>query len=70
VSPTPLLLIVALNDTMTVTDLALAAYERALRPKKLITTPGGHFSPYLDQFPAASAASRAWFTEHLNQKDN
>ncbi len=30
VSPTPLLLIVALSDTITVTDLALSVYERAL----------------------------------------
>jgi fermentation-respiration switch protein FrsA (DUF1100 family) len=37
VSPTPLLMVVALNDTITMTDLALAAYERALEPKKLVT---------------------------------
>jgi hypothetical protein len=52
-------------DTLTVTDLALAAYERALQPKKLVTIPGGHFDPYLTQFEESSAAARAWFTEHL-----
>jgi uncharacterized protein len=31
VSPTPLLMIVGLHDTITVADLALAAYERALQ---------------------------------------
>jgi hypothetical protein len=67
VSPTPLLLVVALNDVLTVTDLALSAYERALQPKKLVTIPGGHFDPYLSQFKASSAAARAWFDEHLNQ---
>ncbi|WP_310295306.1 alpha/beta hydrolase [Rhizobium sp. BE258] len=68
VSPTPLLMVVAMNDTITVTDLALTAYERALQPKRLMTIPGGHFDPYLGQFPAASTAAVAWFKEHLNSK--
>jgi uncharacterized protein len=66
VSPTPLLMVVALNDTITVTDLALAAYERALEPKKLVTIQGGHFDPYLGQFPTSSAAAVAWFRQHLS----
>jgi uncharacterized protein len=65
VSPTPLLMVVALSDTITVTDLALAAYERALEPKKLQLISGGHFAPYLDQFPLAVAAATEWFSEHL-----
>jgi len=66
VSPTPLLLVVGLHDTITVTDLALAAYEAALQPKRLVTIDGGHFNPYLTSFPEASGAALAWFTEHLN----
>jgi fermentation-respiration switch protein FrsA (DUF1100 family) len=66
VSPTPLLMVVALSDTITVTDLALAAYQRALEPKKLQLTSGGHFAPYLDQFPLAVAAATEWFSEHLS----
>jgi uncharacterized protein len=65
VSPTPLLLIVARDDRLTVADLALAAYERALEPKRLALIPGGHFDPYLDQFPLAEAAATEWFREHL-----
>jgi uncharacterized protein len=65
VSPTPILLIVALRDTITVTDLALAAYERALQPKKLVTISGGHFDPSLGQFPRSSSAAVEWFREHL-----
>lgn len=65
VSPTPLLMVVALADTITVTDLALAAYQRALEPKKLVTIQGGHFDPYLSQFHVSSAAAVAWFHEHL-----
>ncbi len=65
VSPTPLLMIVAHNDTITVTDLALAAFERALEPKKLALIPGGHFDPYLINFPQSSAAALDWFKQHL-----
>ncbi|MET8409563.1 alpha/beta hydrolase [Streptomyces sp. NPDC005195] len=65
VSPTPLLMVVALNDTVTVTDMALAAYERALEPKRLRTIPGGHFDPYTTRFDEASGAAVEWFREHL-----
>jgi fermentation-respiration switch protein FrsA (DUF1100 family) len=70
VSPTPLLMVVGLHDTITVTDLALGAYEQALQPKKLVTIDGGHFDPYLGDFAAASGAAVAWFTEHLTKTEN
>jgi fermentation-respiration switch protein FrsA (DUF1100 family) len=66
VSPTPLLMVVALNDTITLTDLALAAYERALEPKRLELIPGGHFDAYRTSFPKSSRAARAWFRERLS----
>jgi hypothetical protein len=69
VSPTPLLMIVALNDTITIADLELAAYERALQPKKLVTVAGGHFDPYLDQFDKTAGAARDWFIEHLSSSE-
>jgi fermentation-respiration switch protein FrsA (DUF1100 family) len=65
VSPTPLLMVIASDDKVTIADLALAAYERALEPKRLALIPGGHFDPYLDQFPLAEAAAIGWFREHL-----
>jgi fermentation-respiration switch protein FrsA (DUF1100 family) len=65
VSPTPLLMIVGLGDAITLADVALGAYERALQPKKLVTVVGGHFDPYLKGFDDSSAAACAWFTEHL-----
>jgi uncharacterized protein len=65
VSPTPLLMIVALSDTITLTDLALAAYEQALEPKKLVTVPGGHFDPYEAEFERSSRAAVEWFEAHL-----
>ena len=69
VSPTPLLMIFGLNDTITLTDTGLAAYERALQPKKLVTIAGGHFHPYLSQFEKPSGAARDWFIEHLSCKE-
>jgi fermentation-respiration switch protein FrsA (DUF1100 family) len=65
VSPTPLLMIVALADHITLTELQLHAYEQALEPKKLVTIEGGHFDPYLGQFAAASGAAVSWFRQHL-----
>ena len=65
VSPTPLLIIVALADNITLTDLQLRAYELTAEPKKLATVEGGHFDPYLKQFPRASAAAVSWFRQHL-----
>jgi len=70
VSPTPLLLVVGRNDVMTLTDLALDAYERALEPKRLVLVPGGHFDPYLGQFALAEGAATAWFREHLGDPSN
>ncbi|MEM5340449.1 alpha/beta hydrolase [Paraburkholderia azotifigens] len=66
VSPTPLLMIVALQDTITVTDLALGAYERALQPKRLVTFPGGHFDGYEKYFQQTSGAAVDWFREQLS----
>lgn len=65
ISPTPLLMIVELQDHLTVADLALEAYERALQPKKLIALPGGHFDAYITHFEQAGGGSRDWFVEHL-----
>jgi len=65
VSPTPLLMIVAMRDAITLTDLELAAYERALAPKRLVTIEGGHFDPYLGQIDVSSTAAVDWFRQHL-----
>ena len=65
IGPKPLLMVVATNDTITLTDTALEAYERAHEPKKLVLIPGGHFDAYLDGFEASSSAALAWFQQHL-----
>jgi uncharacterized protein len=68
VSPTPLLLVVALGDHLTVVDEALAAYERALEPKKLVMLPGGHFDAYVKDFELASTPARDWFVTYLKNR--
>jgi hypothetical protein len=65
ISPTPLLMVVAAGDHLTVADEAIAAYGRALEPKKLTLLPGGHFDAYVKDFAASSGAARDWFVEHL-----
>jgi hypothetical protein len=65
ISPTPLLLVAVTDDNLTGTDLTLEAYERALQPKHLVLIPGGHFVPYVQEFPASSSAARDWFLRHL-----
>jgi hypothetical protein len=67
VSPTPLLMIVASHDTITLTDLALASYEQAFEPKKLVLIPGGHFDPYLSGFQISCGAAVDWFRQHLDR---
>jgi fermentation-respiration switch protein FrsA (DUF1100 family) len=64
-SPTPLMMIVGLKDHLTVADVALAAFEGALAPKRLVTFPGGHFDAYVADFATASGAAIEWFRQHL-----
>jgi len=65
VSPTPLLMVVADHDPITIAELALRAYQRALEPKRLVIVKGGHFDPYLGEFETASRAAVDWFKAHL-----
>jgi hypothetical protein len=65
ISPTPLLMTIGLRDFVTCTDLQLAAFNRALEPKKLVLLAGGHFAPYTEEFEQASSAARDWFLTHL-----
>ena len=58
-------MVVGTRDAITLTDLELAAYERALQPKRLVTIEGGHFDPYLSGFAVSSAAAVEWFKQHL-----
>lgn len=67
VSPTPLLLIVAMGDIVCPPDLQFAAYARAHEPKQLLTVPGGHFDVYRDHpaFEQSASAAVSFFQERL-----
>lgn len=65
IAPTPLLVLVAENDVLTPTELALATYQKAREPKKLVILPGGHFDAYTKGFDASMVPARDWFLEHL-----
>src|SRR5262245_1371316 len=67
ISPTPLMLVVAAGDHLTVSDEALAAYNRALEPKRLVLLPDGHFDAYVKGFDLASRPARDWFVQHLGR---
>ncbi|MGY1813320.1 alpha/beta hydrolase [Blastococcus sp. SYSU D00820] len=66
ISPTPLMIVVARDDHLTVADLSLEYYERAREPKELVLLPVGHFDAYTGEAFATSApAQLRWFRTHL-----
>lgn len=66
IAPTPLMIVVGRDDHLTPADLTLAAYERALEPKKLLVLECGHFDAYVgDAFKVSAPAQCAWFEKHL-----
>jgi fermentation-respiration switch protein FrsA (DUF1100 family) len=65
ISPTPLLMVVGAGDHLTVADEALAAFNRALEPKRLVLLPGGHFDAYIAGFDVAAREAADWFVQHL-----
>jgi hypothetical protein len=65
ISPTPLLILPARNDVLTPSAFAIAAYEKALQPKRLEILPGGHFDAYVKGFEASSSVERDFLVEHL-----
>ena len=65
ISPTPLLMLVARDDVLTVSDLAFAAYETAREPKQLVVLDGGHFDAYIKSFDKSSSAASGWLSQYL-----
>ncbi|WP_235867950.1 alpha/beta hydrolase [Pseudomonas ogarae] len=68
IAPTPLMMVVASEDEITMADLELDAYARANEPKRLVMIAGGHFSPYHEQFTAASGAATEWLQQNLGDE--
>lgn len=65
ISPTPLLMIVAVNDHLAPSDLAITAYERANEPKRLVLLAGGHFDAYVEMFDQSARPACDWYRSHL-----
>ena len=67
ISPTPLLMIAAMEDGITPPDLIIEAYEEwANEPKEILQLPGGHFDVYDGcTFKQASEGALNWFLQHL-----
>ncbi len=66
VAPTPLLMIVALDDALADTSTSLASFERAGEPKELVTVPGHHFTPYSGEVKDRAIGEAAnWFLRWL-----
>ncbi len=65
ISPTPFLMMVAENDVLTPTDVAIAAFGRMHEPKKLAILPGGHFDAYIAGFAQSSGNAIAWFKQWM-----
>lgn len=69
ITPTPLMMVVAAGDHLTVCDLSLAAYSRAHEPKQLLVLPGGHFEAYVGEaFRTSAPAQRDWFLTYLSKQ--
>jgi len=66
VAPTPLLMVVASEDRLADTKIALEAFERAGEPKQIEMISGHHFTPYEGAgFLQASKAARDFLAKHL-----
>jgi hypothetical protein len=66
ISPCPLLMIVADNDTVTFTEDEIELFEkRAGEPKKLVKFNGDHFSAHKEQFQLTAKVTNEWFIKYL-----
>lgn len=65
ISPTPLLMILADDDTTTPTDLALEAFALAREPKQVVVMPGHHYRVYIDLFPETSRIAAEFLSARL-----
>lgn len=66
IAPTPLLMIVAADDVVAPTQLALDVFEEAREPKEIRVIPGGHFDAYEGPgFEECVTAARDHFVKYL-----
>lgn len=65
IAPTPLMMIVAANDTQTPTKWQLEAFARIGQPKRLLEIDCRHYDVYMERLDEAAAGALAWYREHL-----
>ena len=65
IGPTPVLMIVATEDTTTPTDEALTAFHKITGPKQLKLINGHHYLSYVENFDVTSKAAAEFFAENL-----
>jgi len=65
IAPTPLLMILATEDTQTPYAGQRAAFELAGEPRELVLLEGRHYDPYTTLFAPAANAARDWFLRYL-----
>ncbi len=67
ISPTPLIMILAEQDSLIPVELARTAFDRAGEPKELHTFPCGHFEVYETEpwFTKAVSSMADWYTKYL-----
>lgn len=65
IAPTPLLMVIATNDTQTPTAWQREAFALAGEPKQLVELDCRHYDPYLSFLEPAVDAARSWFVTHL-----
>lgn len=68
ISPTPLLMILADQDTTTPSDIAAAVFDRAGEPKQLMKFAGGHYDVYENETikQACIATTTSFLLSHLS----
>lgn len=65
IAPTPLLMIIASEDTQTPTDWQREAFTKMAEPKSLKEIRGRHYDVYMDHIEEAGQAACEWFKKHL-----
>ncbi len=65
IAPTPLMMIVADNDTQTPTAWQLEAMRDAGGQNELVRIDCRHYDVYMKDLPTAAAAATRWFATHL-----
>lgn len=64
-SSVPLLVVLALNDSLIPATMVRSVYERAGGAKRLVEIESGHFDVYLDRFDEAAEPEADWLAKYL-----